>query len=103
MSANHDRFTIHPPKKVNGGLREALFGSLSIDPEHRGVWKAIEADIRHNTTRGVLVVNPRDGASIFSKQKRYSKGAATLYRRGMTLHVFAGTNIARLDDSLGKA
>src|SRR5262249_38376871 len=97
MSANYDRFTIQHPRWVKQGLREALFGSLSTDPTHVKVWKTLDKDVRSRTKSGVWVVNPNDGSTVWSKQRRYSGDVSTLYQKGVTLRVFAGTNVVRLD------
>jgi hypothetical protein len=98
MKANYDRFTIHPPKWLDSStLRESLFGWSTTDPARVVIWKTIAADLRSKTKAGLWIVNPHDHAHDFYKEHRYSEEAAALYNRGISLQVFVGINIARLD------
>jgi hypothetical protein len=91
-SQNKDRLALHLPDRRPEGLREGSLGTLSEDPAHLRVWRAVIRYFRKQSTAGMWVLNPPSRARGFYKHLRYSPGIAELHRQGLQLLPFAGDN-----------
>jgi hypothetical protein len=104
-----NRLSIHLPEIRPEGLREGMMGTLSEQPTHQKIWKAIMRHFKKNMKSGMWVCNPTNvnwtkspvaclRTKKFYKNHWYSPMIADLNRQGLSLLPFAGRNIMFVDE-----
>jgi len=87
---NPDNARIIITRPDDFGLEPSEFTTRCFDADTLNIWKEIARGIRSNTKTGVIVTNPKSGASGPSRTLRYSEGVAELARQGLPLVNFRG-------------